>query len=454
MKLLTAVVIASLLICLEVQYATAAELSAAVTSIDVTPPIGTPLGGYGGGGRRLAFPFDLFNKYKYATLFKPSEGVRDPLRAKVMLLRANNKKLAFVSIDTVGITEEAYKEITKRLAPFGYHPDDIFVSATHTHSGPGTLSNNFIWQVAIMDIFQKDILEIVLGGVVSAVLQAATALQPAQLLSYSFVADGIQVNRRGKIGHFDPQANVMVVRADSGEWLGGMTNLPVHGTAFSPKNLHFSADVPGSIERQMEYRFGMMNQSAGFSKPVTFLFVNGAEGDVAPKYGESDGVDLLGAEFADQAIRALGDARNIEPVWSVHSLRIDLGEPAMNLTMCGAKIPLVKAFKLGLGTGLFGPGLPNAPRFSLIRLGDMALISWPGEPTTTLGLALKTAYSADPHTKQVWTMGLTNGYVAYFTTPEEYFEGSYESCSTLYGPAGGNRVVDEFKALSNMSYIK
>jgi hypothetical protein len=30
--------------------------------------------------------------------------------------------------------------------------------------------------------------------------------------------------------------------------------------------------------------------------------------------------------------------------------------------------------------------------------------------------------------------GLTNGYVAYIATPEEYEKGGYEAVATLYGP--------------------
>src|SRR5687767_8072974 len=79
---------------------TAAEVG--IAAIDITPAIGVPLGGYGGGARRLV-PYDNKHKYPYCTFLAPSTGVRDPIRSKAMVIRKDGKKLAFISLDVIGV---------------------------------------------------------------------------------------------------------------------------------------------------------------------------------------------------------------------------------------------------------------------------------------------------------------------------------------------------------------
>jgi hypothetical protein len=44
-------------------------------------------------------------------------------------------------------------------------------------------------------------------------------------------------------------------------------------------------------------------------------------------------------------------------------------------------------------------------------------------------------------------LGLTNDHLAYFTTPEEFDEGGYEACGSIYGPHAGNKIVREHHLL-------
>ncbi len=50
--------------------------------------------------------------------------------------------------------------------------------------------------------------------------------------------------------------------------------------------------------------------------------------------------------------------------------------------------------------------------------------------------------------EQAWIMGLTNDYLAYFTTPDEFNQGGYEACFSLYGKQSGTKILSEHKALS------
>src|SRR5690242_3669584 len=113
---------------------------------------GLPLAGYGAAARR-AFPF--LHRNEYATWFKASNGTHDPVRVKTMVLLSGSKKLVFISLDLAAVTVEMYQDLARVLTGLGYERDAIFISATHTHSGPGTLSDRFLWEALAADRFQQ-----------------------------------------------------------------------------------------------------------------------------------------------------------------------------------------------------------------------------------------------------------------------------------------------------------
>lgn len=88
--------------------------------------------------------------------------------------------------------------------------------------------------------------------------------------------------------------------------------------------------------------------------------------------------------------------------------------------------------------GALGPFMdlslhPTHP-LHLVRLGDRALVTLPGEPTLHLGerLASKIVGAITGLTRAV-CVGYTNDYIGYLTTAEAYERQQYEGASTLYG---------------------
>jgi hypothetical protein len=419
-------------ISVNVRATVAGDLHAGLAANDITPVIGVPLAGF---IRRRVSPYDIFNDYPYAALFKPSQGILDPIRSKALVLRNKGKMLLLVSADAMGVDSDIYDDIVQRLEPLGFNSKNTFISATHTHSGPGTLSRNLLWQIIALDRFQPKIYETFIAGIVQSVFRAYRALQPAELKAVMFDAKDLQTNRRQSPGHFDSRANILLVKSQKGAWLGEMVNFAIHGTSLGAKNLKFSADGPGAIERGMESRMAALNKRLGRHSAPVFLFIDGADGDVAPKHRGLSGIAKIGELFANQAEAAFASAP-----------RVDLGNAKLNLKGCvegrmGKLIP--EWLKFGL------PGImEQEATISLIRLGDMAMMTWPGEPSTSLGRALKGSARIAGAT-QSRVLGLTKGYLAYFTTPAEYFKGGYEACVSFYGAEGGNKIVAGFQGLLN-----
>ena len=83
--------------------------------------------------------------------------------------------------------------------------------------------------------------------------------------------------------------------------------------------------------------------------------------------------------------------------------------------------------------------LPSYAQLSVLRIGNRLIGTLPGEATTTAGSRMQDGMLAAARERGISAdtaliLGLTNGYVMYAATAEEYGAQSYEGGSTLYGP--------------------
>ncbi|RZC92177.1 hypothetical protein C5167_000028 [Papaver somniferum] len=100
---------------------------------------------------------------------------------------------------------------------------------------------------------------------------------------------------------------------------------------------------------------------------------------------------------------------------------------------------------------------PSILPIQILRIGQLVILSVPGEFTTMAGRRLRDAVKSvltsgghgefDSNTHVV-IAGLTNSYSQYVTTFEEYQIQRYEGASTLYGPHTLSAYIQEFKKLA------
>ncbi|KAG2673269.1 hypothetical protein I3760_13G082300 [Carya illinoinensis] len=101
---------------------------------------------------------------------------------------------------------------------------------------------------------------------------------------------------------------------------------------------------------------------------------------------------------------------------------------------------------------------PSILPIQILRIGQLAILSVPGEFTTMAGRrlrdAVKSVFTSGGHghsdsNVHVVIAGLTNTYSQYVTTFEEYEVQRYEGASTLYGPHTLSAYIQEFKKLAS-----
>ena len=102
----------------------------------------------------------------------------------------------------------------------------------------------------------------------------------------------------------------------------------------------------------------------------------------------------------------------------------------------------------------FAPSDYDYPQFGaigLLEVGDARFATVPAEPTTATGLRIREAlegWSKQEKGEDVIVVGLTNHYLQYVATKEEYGFQYYEGASTLYGPDSSQFFVRSFGCLA------
>jgi len=418
-------------------------LQVGLSQIDITPAEGVSIAGYGGLERRI-LPFDVFNRHKLATYFRPAHGVKDALRAKALVLKDGEKHIVFLSIDAIAINQWMYQALLKKLEKFSLDESSLLISATHTHSGSGGLSIDPFWALLAADKFKQKIFNALAEKVYFVVAEAFENLRPAELFFAKTKITGTQKNRRNPADPFDPTAQIIYAKTISGEWLGALVNFAIHGTGLNADNFYFSADVPGSIERSLSQNLKKLNTALGFmdSNPPV-LFTNGAQGDVAPLAAGILEIDELGKSFSGQVMKSFSALEKLEGKWSVKIEEVFLGRPQLNSMSC-LKTATFISWLLRHSFRHFSRLFPRRAKIWNIKLGGLNIFTWPGEPTSSLGMELKRLAG-----KNTMIMALTNGHLSYFTNPKEYGENNYEACASFYGPDAGKKIISSQLKISS-----
>ena len=423
-------------------------IQAGLQRVNITPPIGTPLGGY-------------------AARKGVSQGIHDDLYATALVLEEKGVTLALIIADLVAIPREVGDNVrTIVQSSVGIAPDNVLIAATHTHSGPDLLFGD----QGLASAAYVEVLGDTLAGAVHA---AWHNLQPAEVGVNQGHIEGIGVNRRNPEGKpVDPQVGVLQVNWQ-GDQKAVLVNYTCHPVVLGPDNLLITADFPGymvrAVERTMEGR-------------ATAIFTNGAAGDIntghsadlsaigAPIPGRTfERAEMLGTMLAGEVLKVMEmvhlnaetllssrrkmillSLRSIPPREEVERLVQEKQSALQALTNTGAtKEELAQAEIEAFHARLLlkqakdreKVGSPKAAQVELqaLRIGDCALITFPGEMFVEIGLNIK---KKSPF-KYTYIVGYANDYVGYLPTKEAFDDSDYETVVANFVPESAEIIEGE-----------
>jgi len=388
----------------------AEELQAGAAKVDITPPTGYAMWGYG------------------ARHDAPSVGVLDPLYARALVITTGKERIALVGLDLGRAPTRASTAAIRARVRAEAGIEHLFLVGSHTHHGPVIELDN--WPKG--GPFYVRELEDKLAKVIIA---AARAARPARI---GVAAKEVPLNRNRHSKRpdklVDRELLVLKVEDQEGKPIAHAVNFAAHPTMHPAKVLKFSADYPGAMAKLMEEETG-----------VPCLFLQGAAGDLSANppegvRGPDEFGQALGREVSALAksigCKALDNAKLTAREDDFRfNLRIDLKNPLIRGAMVLAFFEdLVAAFEREYRDGV-------RPHLTTALLDErIAFVGVSGEFFCGHALSLKRRARLD----HVFFLGYCNDYHQYFPTIEGAAEGGYgaEPGVSAAEVGAGERMMD------------
>ncbi|NUO54855.1 MAG: hypothetical protein HOV80_38940, partial [Polyangiaceae bacterium] len=299
---------------------TTGTLRAGAASRDITPALGEPLSGYGSIRSEVA---TRMCGRLFATALVLDDG--------------RSERVALVAVDLHAGTRYLAELAAARLAAScGIGIDRLFLSATHTHSGPGHFYGNTLYDgmTAAERGLDERGAEALADGIVDAVEKATRGLRPARLGTGSAVLWGYSMNRSleafrydgsvpsgfarrfGAPPHgltdenlaIDPRVSLVWAEGLDGDPIGAFASFGAHATAIAARHATLSSDVFGRAVHAAQDR---LVKAGVASSPVPIALAAGGMGDVdldLQGIGAHAMVERQGTETAGRIGDALGEA--------------------------------------------------------------------------------------------------------------------------------------------------
>lgn len=413
--------------------ALAEPLRAGVAKVEVVPPEPAYMAGYGSRN-------------------KPSEGVFDPLHARVLVFEHGGKRLAIVAIDLCWFPSERVPRVAKERFGVGL----TLLCASHTHSGPDYLHVERWKDPARMNKLLRwtedrvlEAIETALGNMFTARLSVARGDITLGYHRLVMQPDGRRKPLwrnvdRIPIGPVDPAVGVIRVEdADAGTTRAVLVNYACHAVCHGGHNYKFSADFPGAMAAKVEKVLAEGSKSGRpevgedaklkrefRTGPPICLFTQGGCGSVNPLFMGAGGppedqkrAETMGGLLADEVLRAL--SANARPVSGPDEIQW-----RSRTQTFANRWSTTRTLELGSATVMLNRSI-----------GIMAI---PGEPF----LKHQVDFRRDAPVAFPFFFGYTNsvhaGWPEYIPDIRSAAEGGYGADQrTLIEVGGGERLVDQ-----------
>ena len=458
-------------------------LQAGVAMRNLAFPVGISFAGYGGRVGGVNTP--------WTGLFWGSRGFYGYPTIKAIVMRSDEgedlvlMKTPMMSAES-GVTDAL---VAKYAELYGEDLSGrIIWGATHSHHAHGRYWRlPDIFGAVGTDTADEEMIDILAREFAGTIHDAYANMGDAEW-GYAAVDDWdpddqVYGDRRGENDPLygkDPTLTLIGLRRPDGTPMAALFNFGIHGISVAYENELLTEDAPGAVELEFEEYF---YEQTG--EPIYGLIAQAGAADASPRGG------FLGHEAATQRTELLGRvaAESIYALWEsldwdddpeivVQSQRVDLSYEKFGYDQSGEFSGEILDFVpidytwggwqctgvegdndletsmegqpkqcIPIDTLLFGD-VPHAEihqtYLSVAKIGSLFVMTVPGEPGASLVQYAREQFAAVPetagHDLMVW--GYSQDHLLYFTAPDDWYQGGYESEMSLWGPHGGTFMID------------
>ncbi len=351
-----------------------------------------------------------------------STGVHDPIWARCMVLEIGGSRIAFVSLDLIGLFWDDVEVIRKGAASPSLPAENIIVSCTHNHEGPDTMG---LWgpEIGVSGVDSRYKL-LTREKAVECVKEAEASLAPAKLRVAQTMVEGVSRNGRDR-DILDPVLVAIKAEDDKGQCIGTLVNFANHPEALGSGNTLISADWPNYLYATVEGKLGGI-----------CILLNGALGGmVTPDVSSHsfEETERVGTITGLKAVECVQDSP-VMPCANLTHLSTTVDIPVANENFLAMR-------KAGVITRTFHAGKVRT-ELHVMKFGEVEMATVPGEALPKVGLAIKSYMAAQYRI----LVGLANDELGYIIPKEDFDPTKYEESMSV-GPKAAPMIQAKLKSL-------
>lgn len=255
----------------------------------------------------------------YGRASQQTAGLHTRLRARAFVIADADTRVLLVICELPLMLESVHREVLQRLAAvYGglYTVDNVMLTATHTHCGPGGYSEHLLYN-SNTGGFRPQTFAAIADGIVEAVARAHADLAPATLSVADAELHDASVNRsptsfarnpEADRAHFpdgiDPQTTLLRIRRE-GRLVGIVNWFATHGTSMTNRNTLISSDNKGYAAYRCERLDTHVDYLADDRPDLVAAFAQTNTADMSPNLNRRPGSGPTEDEFENT--RIIGD---------------------------------------------------------------------------------------------------------------------------------------------------
>lgn len=180
----------------------------------------------------------------------PHTNVHDSLATQVMLIGNGQQEVAIVMVDLLLFPPLVRQALAQKLPTIGWDINQLYLSASHTHTGFGGWDNSAIGGL-LMGGYEAKTIRLISDQIIKAIQAAEKNKQIAELAYAEIPTSGLMENRLDRASATDSLIRAVVVKQESGNQ-GVLLTYAAHATNINKAIHQLSGDYPRAWVRQLE----------------------------------------------------------------------------------------------------------------------------------------------------------------------------------------------------------